>query len=190
MVISVVTKQWITDLKGPSNDLYSATFASDGRLFASYAGGVVIVWDLATRTCTHTFTNSSLMFATDLDISPDGDYLAYGTTSGIVDVFLMKDLVPGGPAQPKVHKSIANLVTPISTVKFNHDTQILAIASDGKKGAIRLVHVPSFQVFPNFPLIDLPLIKDVTFSPSSGFMLTGENPGNVRMYRLPHYPSV
>ena len=46
--------------------------------------------------------------------------------------------------KPKPLKSIGNLTTPISTARFNFDSQILAIASGEKKDALRLVRSSSF----------------------------------------------
>lgn len=43
---------------------------------------------------------------------------------------------------PKPLKAIANLTTPISSTRFNHDAQILAIASKEKKDALRMVRQP------------------------------------------------
>jgi len=44
-----------------------------------------------------------------------------------------------------VVKSLGHLTTSISTLKFNHDAQILAMASKEKKDAMRLVsHAPIF----------------------------------------------
>ena len=42
-------------------------------------------------------------------------------------------------AAPKLIKTLGNLTTPISTLRFNHDAQILAMASKDKKDAMRLV---------------------------------------------------
>ena len=40
---------------------------------------------------------------------------------------------------PKLVKALGHLTTPISTLRFNHDSQILAMASKDKKDAMRLV---------------------------------------------------
>ena len=40
---------------------------------------------------------------------------------------------------PKLVKALGHLTTPISTLRFNHDAQILAMASKDKKDAMRLV---------------------------------------------------
>lgn len=44
-----------------------------------------------------------------------------------------------GTEQPKLAKALGHLTTPISTLRFNHDAQILAMASKEKKDAMRLV---------------------------------------------------
>ena len=52
--------------------------------------------------------------------------------------------IPHGDASsvsgtPKLVKALGHLTTPISTLRFNHDSQILAMASKDKKDAMRLV---------------------------------------------------
>jgi U3 small nucleolar RNA-associated protein 18 len=42
-------------------------------------------------------------------------------------------------ANPKPVKTIGNLTTAISTLRFNHDAQILAVASKEKKDSMRMV---------------------------------------------------
>ena len=42
-------------------------------------------------------------------------------------------------SSPKLVKALGHLTTPISTLRFNHDAQILAMASKDKKDAMRLV---------------------------------------------------
>ena len=50
---------------------------------------------------------------------------------------------------PKLVKALGHLTTPISTLRFNHDAQILAMASKDKKDAMRLVgyFFLGFQLF-------------------------------------------
>ena len=68
-------------------------------------------------------------------------YLSSSSTSGFVNVYGADSFSPNPDltSNPKPIKSIANLVTPTSTLRFNHDAQILAIASQEKKDAMRLV---------------------------------------------------
>ena len=59
---------------------------------------------------------------------------------------------------PKLVKALGHLTTPISTLKFNHDAQILAMASKDKKDAMRLVghYCPSW-------LLDFSSFYSITF---------------------------
>jgi len=185
VVISAHTKRWLADLKGASNRVYSAVFASDGRLFASYDGGLVLVWNVDTRTCVHRFTH--MQPATRMDISPNGQYLAFGTAAGLVDIFLMQDLVAGGSQKVSPHISIANLTTAISTVKFNADTQILAIASDERDNAVRFVHVPSFKVFSRGVPDNFRTIKCVSFAPDKGTVWIADAALKLQIFEIPDY---
>lgn len=77
-------------------------------------------------------------------------WLAVGSSSGIVNVYDRKAWgnAPGGsgdadadvniPARPKPARVLDQLTTPISFLKFSPDGQILAIASRGKRNALRL----------------------------------------------------
>jgi U3 small nucleolar RNA-associated protein 18 len=67
--------------------------------------------------------------------------------------------------------------------------QILAIASRETKDAMRLVHVPSFRTFPNWPTSQTPLkyVNDLAFSPNSGYIASGNDKGQVLLYSLTHY---
>ena len=53
---------------------------------------------------------------------------------------------------PKLVKALGHLTTPISTLRFNHDSQILAMASKDKKDAMRLVGFLGF-IFLFFSLL-------------------------------------
>lgn len=50
----------------------------------------------------------------------------------------------------KSQKAIGNLTTAISSMRFNHDAQLLAIASDAKKDQMRLVGGQISAVFHQF----------------------------------------
>jgi U3 small nucleolar RNA-associated protein 18 len=86
-------------------------------------------------------------------------------------------------------KIIDNLTTPISAIKFNHDAQILAVASRYKKDAFKLVHVPSRKVFANWPTSNTPLgyVNTMDFSPNGGYLAMGNDKGKVLLYRLNAY---
>lgn len=82
-----------------------------------------------------------------------------------------------------------NLVTSIDNIKFNCDSQILAMASRMKKDALRLVHLPSYTVFSNWPTSKTPLqyVHSLDFSPGGGYLAVGNAAGKVLLYRLHYY---
>jgi hypothetical protein len=62
--------------------------------------------------------------------------------SGFVNVYGSDSVSSRAIDQPKPLKAIGNLTTSISTVRFNHDSQLLAIASSTKKDQMRMVSIP------------------------------------------------
>lgn len=90
---------------------------------------------LISRLCdtTHAFPSLSL-----INIS----LLCLSSQSGVVNVYSSSDSLC---AHPKPRKSIMNLTTTIHEMTFNHDSQLLAIASHKIKDAMRLVsHILPF----------------------------------------------
>ncbi|KAL6178459.1 hypothetical protein ACLB2K_049977 [Fragaria x ananassa] len=123
---------------------------------------------------------------TSLCTSPNGSLFAAGSDSGIVNIY-NRDEVLGGKRKPI--KTIENLTTKVDFMKFNSDAQILAICSSMKKNSLKLVHVPSYTVFSNWPpqrqVLHYPRCLD--FSPGGGFMAVGNAAGKVLLYKLHHY---
>ena len=65
---------------------------------------------------------------------------------------------------PKLVKALGHLTTPISTLRFNHDAQILAMASKDKKDAMRLVGFLAFGFF-FFSLLHGPTLPSLPRQP-------------------------
>ncbi|KAF3436215.1 hypothetical protein FNV43_RR23307 [Rhamnella rubrinervis] len=100
-----------------------------------------------------------------------------------------KQLLSFGGMGRKPMKTIENLTTKVDFLKFNNDAQILAICSSMKKNSMKLVHVPSFTVFSNWPPANKTLHypRCLDFSPGGGFMAIGNAAGTVLLYKLHHY---
>ena len=92
-------------------------------------------------------------------------WVAIGSSSGIVNIYDRRawressasdagdsEVLNGGiPKNPKPLRALDNLTTPVSHLEFSPDGQILAMASQWKHAALRLVHLPSATVFRNWP---------------------------------------
>jgi hypothetical protein len=90
--------------------------------------------------------------------------LFFRSTSGYVNVYGADSFaVPNnldtlsGREKPKMIKALGQLTTPISALRFNHDAQILAMASKDKKDAFRLVCFYFCLLYRSGPIFDADL---------------------------------
>ncbi|RWW30656.1 hypothetical protein GW17_00004764 [Ensete ventricosum] len=186
LLVSSRTKELIGTLK-MNGSARSLAFADGGQQLLSSGGdGHVYHWDLRTRKCIHKAVDEGSITGYALCASPDSSLFAAGSSSGIVNVYKREEFL-GGKRKPL--KTIENLTTMVDHIKFNPDAQILAISSRMKKNGLKLVHIPSFNVFSNYPpprfSVQYPRCLD--FSPGGGFMTVGNAGGKVLLYKLHHY---
>ncbi|GFP99577.1 U3 small nucleolar RNA-associated protein 18 homolog [Phtheirospermum japonicum] len=186
LLVSTKTKELIGTLK-MNGTVRSIAFTNDGEKLLSTGGdGKIYHWDMRTRTCCHIGVDEGCLNGTALCASPVGNLFAAGSDSGIVNVYNGEDFL-GGKRKPI--KAIENLTTKVNFMKFNGDAQILAIGSRMKKNSMKLIHVPSFTVFSNWPpsyqALGYPSCVD--FSPRGGFMAMGNSAGKVLLYKLHQY---
>ncbi|XP_022931221.1 U3 small nucleolar RNA-associated protein 18 homolog isoform X3 [Cucurbita moschata] len=186
LLVSTKTKELIGTLK-MNGTVRSLAFTDNGRQLLSSGGdGQVYHWDLRTRTCIHKGVDEGCINGTALGTSPNGALFAAGSDSGIVNIYNREEFL-GGKKKPL--KAIENLTTKVEFLKFNHDAQILAICSRMKKSSLKLIHVPSFTTFSNWPppKKNLQYPSCLDFSPEGGYMAVGNAAGKVLLYKLHHY---
>ncbi|MFS7934262.1 putative transcription factor WD40-like family [Helianthus anomalus] len=186
LLVSTKTKELIGALK-MNGTARALTFANGGQQLLSTGGdGQIYHWDLRTMTCFHKGVDEGCITGTTLTTTPTGNLFAAGSDSGIVNVY-NRDEFLGGNKKPV--KTIENLTTKIDFMKFNHDAQILAVCSSMKKNSMKLVHIPSFTVFSNWPPANrnLQYARCLDFSPGGGMMAMGNAAGHVLLYKLNHY---
>lgn len=186
LLVSSKTKELIGTLK-MNGTARSLAFADEGRQLVSSGGdGHIYHWDLRMRKCFHKGVDEGCISSSALCTSPDSSLFAAGSSSGIVNVYNREEFL-GGKRKPL--KTIENLVTKVDGLKFNQDAQILAITSSMQKNSLRLVHVPSYTVFSNWPVVKNALQhpRCLDFSPGGGFMAVGNAAGKVFLYKLHHY---
>ncbi|KAJ0178756.1 hypothetical protein K1T71_005531 [Dendrolimus kikuchii] len=165
----------------------SMTFNSGCNLLYCYGvQGEVSVWDLSTFKPMSKFYDQGCVTASCITTSPCGRLLATGSGEGIVNIYESSKLTTTDPIPLKV---IDNLVTKITNLKFNATSEILAAVSHDYPNAVKLVHIPSYHVFPNFPKqsSNLNNVGVVNFSPNSGYMALGNNKNFASLYRLKYY---
>ena len=90
----------------------------------------------------------------------------------------------------KPEKSILNLTTSITDLKFHPSSNLLAICSKWKKNAVRMVHIPTCSVYQNFPGAAVGILKYpfcLDFDHSGKFMAMGNDEGKVHLWNLQNF---
>ncbi|KAG0283877.1 U3 snoRNP protein [Linnemannia gamsii] len=188
ILVATKTRLWDKNLK-MSGNVRAVAWSSDSQYLYSVGGDAEIYqWQVSTGKCVHRFVDDGGFKPTCIAVSPNDQFFAVGSRSGVVNVYDRTCLTTRAP---KPLRAIGNLTTSIHTMQFNHDSQILAISSKARKDQLRLVHIPSLKVFPNWPTKGTPLsyVTCMAFSPRSGYFAIGNDKGRVLLYRLNHYPS-
>jgi U3 small nucleolar RNA-associated protein 18 len=194
VLVSRRTRQWCATVK-MNGSVRAVAFDPAGRYLRTAGGdGEVYLWDLRMgNRCVSRQADDGAVHTTCLDWSPTGSHLASGSDSGVVNLYNASaasssapDAAPGTAA---LIKPLMNLTTEITAVRFNHDAQLLAFASKGKRDALRVAHVASGTVFSNWPTGKTPLgsVSSLDFSPHSGYLAVGNDKGKVLLFRLKHY---
>ena len=125
---------------------------------------------------------------TKLAVSPNGQLLASGSKMGSVNLFHINaetDLL-----EDKPFKTLMNLTTSITDLKFNHSSEMLAMCSKWQKNAFRIAHIPSYTVFSNFPGVAPGVLKypfSLSFSHQSEFLAMGNDEGKAHLFQFNHF---
>lgn len=115
-------------------------------------GGEVWEFDTKVMLVTNRWRDEGGVSLTKVALTSDNRFLAIGSLSGIVTIYDMKNEGHHTPV-----KTLYNLTTPITSLTFSPDGQMLVMASSGKRDQLRVVHIPGMKVFPNWPTSKTPL---------------------------------
>lgn len=99
--------------------------------------GQVYIFDMSSWSCVHSFFDEGCVQGTTIAFSPNGRFLACGSSSGIVNVYDASGV--RATKAPTPIKAFGALRTEITTLAFNSTSEILAIASLHRDNAIKLV---------------------------------------------------
>lgn len=119
-------------------------------------------------------------------LGPDR-WAAIGSQSGIVNLYDRAQWQDKSvPSHPKPIRTLDQLTTPVSTLSFSGDGQLLVMASRWKADALRLVHLPSCNVYAKWPTSATPLgrVTAVAMSPWGWLLVVGNEAGKLRMWEI------
>ncbi|KAK0155761.1 U3 small nucleolar RNA-associated protein 18 [Merluccius polli] len=188
-VLKLKTKEVVQSLK-INGSVSGVAFSPDGsNVFAQSDEGEVYMWDVRSSRCVNKFADNGCVKGTSIATSRNGQYLACGSQSGVVNVYAQRECLTS--ANPRPLKTLMNLLTPVTSLAFNPASEILAMASRNEDEALHLVHLPSLTVFSNFPIAKkkkyIHRTNCIDFSPHSGFFSLANNKGVAQLMRLLHY---
>ncbi|KAH0838693.1 WD40-repeat-containing domain protein [Lanmaoa asiatica] len=143
-----------------------------GELLSLTDDAKVYVWDVGQRKCVKRWQDEGGFGSRIMGGDQRGGYLAIGSNIGFVNVYSADSTVLREASKPKPLKTLGNLTTNISCLSYNHDSQLLAMASNVKKDQMRLVHLPSLTAFGNWPTSKTPLghVTAMDFSSGSEYL--------------------
>ncbi|GAM85667.1 hypothetical protein ANO11243_036740 [Dothideomycetidae sp. 11243] len=219
-ILSASTLQWHSQLRIDSGQGV-ADFAwwrtGDGLTIVG-KNGEVTEWDVQTETVTGRWVDAGAVGTTVLALggklgiegsraAPVGNdrWVAIGSSSGIINIYdrgawykswTASDSTSPSPCitNPTPTRVLDQLTTPVSSLVFSPDAQLLAVASKWKRDAFRLVHLPTCTVYKNWPTAATPLgrVTGVAFGGNSDVkgeedvlkMVVGNEAGKVRMWEI------
>jgi len=192
-LLSGKSKQWIGELK-MNCDVTCGVFGTDGlSLYTAGKSSLIYHWDLRMRRCVKKIVDEGSLHISSLALSST-NILAVGSQTGVVNTydvntFSSLPIDDFADIRPATRKAVMNLTTGISLLTYNGDGQMLLMASQAKKDALRILHTNSSNVFPNWPTSGTPLhaVSTAAFSPNNRYMAMGNDRGKVLLYRLKHY---
>ena len=189
VVACAKTKQWISNLKMNEN-VKSICCSNDSKyLFSVGQTNTVYIWDLVTLRCIKRFTDDGGTLGTSISISGDSSLLACGSSSGIVNIYDLSNVLNSESSQPIPLKSYSNIVSPISGSVFHPSSQLLTFYSREKRNSLRVAHYPSGKIYTNWPTERSPLgrVASMSFNSDGSTVAFGSKDGVVQIYNLKHF---
>jgi U3 small nucleolar RNA-associated protein 18 len=182
MILSAATKQWIAEFKMNSG-VVTVAFGADNNLWSLGLDGSIYLWDLKTMECIKQFNDQGCIRASALHVSPDGKWIAAGSSSGVLNLYEVAKIDSEYPEPSKV---FMNLTTSISHILFHPSSDLIVIASNDVKDALRIIHIPTLKVVKNWPTALTPLsyIFSVAFSHDGQYLAVGNDKGKALLFRL------
>jgi len=159
--------------------LNDITFSYDSQYIYGADKGEMYVWDIRSSVCYARYIDYGNINTLGMVNSPNGKYQATGSDFGVINLYQIENNF-SKTTQPKPLKDFYNLTTPISSMAFSHDSQLLVVASDKKPLALRAINPKHLTVYKNFPRLHQnrsSLVTSMAFSPLSDSLIVGTTTG-------------
>lgn len=207
-VLDARTCQWVAEVRveGRGGVADFAWWGDGEGMVILGKGGEAVEWDGREKCTVGRWVDEGAVGTTVVALGGRGGglkalggdrWLAVGSSSGVVNVYDRSSWGPSKraddeelvPPSPKPKRAFDHLTTPTSHLEFSPDGQLLVMASQWKRDALRLVHLPSCTVYRNWPTASTPLgrITAVAFSPPSSsdpMLAVANEQGKIRLWEI------
>lgn len=142
-----VSSQVVASVKANSTVKALAWRRGGAELLTVGEDAEVVVWSVAERRCVGRWKDDGGFGTCAMATDRWDKWTVVGSRTGVVNLYddarWQGSEAEGG--ERKAKRAVENLVTGISTMRFNPDAQILALASRAKKDALKLVRLSSLS---------------------------------------------
>lgn len=202
-ILSTSTMQWIAaarlDSRGGIIDFN--WWRGGGGLTILGKGGQIGEWSMEKRSFVGIWNDDGSIGGTAIALGgqngPEalgGDaWIAVGSSSGVMNVYNRHEIIERETGsevwlkeRPSPTRVFEQLQTPVTTIIFSPDGQLLVFASVHKKDALRLAHLPSCTVYRNWPTEQTPLgrVTAIQFGRQSDSLAVGNDAGKIRLWEI------
>lgn len=166
-----------------NSGVVTVVFDSENNLWSLGLDGTLYLWDMKTMECIKQFNDQGCIRASALHVSPDGKWIAVGSSSGVVNLYEISKIDSEYPEPTKV---FLNLTTSISHILFHPSSDLMVIASNDVKDSLRIIHIPTLKVVKNWPTALTPLsyVFSIAFSHDGQYLAVGNDKGKALLFRL------
>ena len=186
---------WLPDELKMNGTARAVAFGPAGShlLYSSGGDAEVYVWDLRKNRCVEKFGDAGASPTSALCCAPRpatrDHWLHVASESGVLNAYDRAGVVAppagfggGAPAAPA--RAVLSLTTTVDTVVASE--KIVAFSSKWAKDALRILHLPSLKVSPNWPTSKTPLhyVTALALNRDSSLLAIGNDRGKVLLYKL------
>ncbi|EGG17286.1 WD40 repeat-containing protein [Cavenderia fasciculata] len=190
-LISNTSNTVVNNIQLSKGNVSAIKFSPDGNTLYVASEGSVSCFNIKTMRISHRFKdlgNVSTQSITSICCSPNGNYLATGSESGIVNIYDIKSSMTSETPTPL--KSISSIIYPITDLAYDPTSKYLCAVSELQKEIVRVIQHPSLNVV---SMVKVPKVGQLTKCSfdHQGYLVFGNARGTIYQHTAKlHHKSI
>ncbi|KAK9172713.1 WD domain G-beta repeat family protein [Cryptosporidium meleagridis] len=209
LVLDEQTKQLVRSFK-MNDSVTGLAFhpLENDKIISTSNTGEIYIWDINTGRCRERVVDYGSLCITSIVSSyksrvqrraVSSSYIMTGSTTGFVNIYSLDDNIQRtsdkseSPDVNSIFKTpkftIDNICTSITSMAIHPRNEIAAISTKWTKDSLKLINLYTGHVYSNWPTVRTPLkyVTSMDFSEYGGYLATGNDKGDVLLYRINDY---